>query len=394
MKRVLICCDYGAPPELMRDALTVGKALVERDCEVSFAVGEPISFVEYAGEWIPGDLHQAPVPRNAPQLVMKRPPIDGFADVMASAGFEDRKALMTLVDIWMRLIDGVKPDVIYAFYSPIAWMLGPSRAYTVALGHGYCLPPVLGGSFPRLSPDSTPIAADEAMLANANDALVRLGHPALAALSEVLGRCHQVLYGVPAFDPYLQLRRSVSVGLLGSTASPSLVDAAPSLAAFLDASCPGVESIVLALAGGVPGVAVDVFIHGGTTGMRRFLEQHPQVTVWDEHASLLEHAHHASAIVHHGEHDVAQRALLLGRPQMHVPWTREQQTLNATMSWMGSQWTKSPNVSVDEFAGTFRAILKDGALVVAAQHQARQLSNAGLPDALPEILKAGGLTGA
>jgi hypothetical protein len=202
-----------------------------------------------------------------------------------------------------------------------------------------------------------------------------------------------VLYGVPAFDPYLQLRRTVSAGLLGAAAAPSLVEASPALAAFFDVSCPGVESIVLALAG-VTGVAVDVYIHGVTTGMRRFLEQHPQVTVWGDHAGLLEHARHASAIIHHGEHDVAQLALQLGRPQMHVPWTREQQTLNANMGWMGFQWTKSPGVSVDEFAGTFRAILKDGALVVAAQHQARQLASAGLPDALPAILEAGGLAGA
>ncbi|MBX3501461.1 MAG: hypothetical protein KF889_18630 [Alphaproteobacteria bacterium] len=378
----------------MRDALSIGRALADRDCDVSYAIGDPVSLVDFAGAWVPGDLLQAPLPRDALQRAAKRPPVDGFADAMATNGFDDSKGLMTLVDVWMRLIDSVKPDVIYAFGAPIVWMLGPSVARTVALGHGCCLPPILGDSFPRLSADSTPIASDETLLANANAALVRAGRAELGALSDVLGRCHQVLYGVPAFDPYLKLRRTGSAGLLGGAVAPSPVEGAPALAAFLDVACPGVETMVLALAGGVPGAAVDVFVHGGTTGMRRFLEQHPKATVWDEHAALLEHARHASAIIHHGEHDVAQRALLLGRPQLHVPWTREQKALNASTSRMGFQWTRTPNVSVDEFASTFRAIVKDGAPLAAAQRQARQLAKDALPDALPAILEAGGLAAA
>jgi hypothetical protein len=384
--RVLLCCDYGAPAELLRDSLTLGKALADRQCHVSYAVGDPVSLADFAGSWVPGELHQAPVLRSAPQLVMKRPPIDGFADVIAAAGFDDKATLFTMVDIWMRMISSIKPDVIYGFYSPIVWMLGPSAARTVALGNGYGLPPALGNSFPRLTSDSSPIAADNVMLANANAALTRLGQPQIAALSEILTRCTMLLYGSPSFDPYLQLRRTLTVGLLGGSPSPVVMGPAPRLAAFLDVSCPGVESMVLALAGTAT-TPVDVFINGPTAGMRRFLEQHAHVKLWNEHAALLEQAASASAIVHHGEQDVAQRALSLGRPQLIVPWTREQQMTAEMMKWMGLLWTKTPNVSVEEFAGTFRAILRDGSLVVAAQHHARQLANSGMPDALPALLK-------
>lgn len=290
MTRVLICCDYGAPPELMRDAMIVGRALVDRgDCQVSYAVGDPVTFAEFAGASVPGDLHQAPTMRNAPQLVMKRPPIDGFADVIASAGFDDRAALMTLVAVWMRLLTSIRPDVIYAFRAPIVWMIGPSVAHTIALGNGASLPPVLGDSFPRLTAESAPLASNAVLLANANAALLRQGLPEIAVLSEVLGRCTPILYGLPAFDPYLQLRRTVTVGLLGGRPTPSVVGASPRLAAFLDVGCPGVESLVLALAGAEAGPA-DVFVGGSTTGMRRFLEQQPQIKVWNEHAALMEHA--------------------------------------------------------------------------------------------------------
>lgn len=392
MTRVLICSDYGAPAELLRDALTVGGALAERDCQVGFAVGDPVSLADFAGGSVPGDLYQAPVLRNAPQLVFKRPPIDGFADVMAAAGFDDREALIAMGDVWMRLIGCARPDIIYAFHAPIVWMLGPAVARTVALGNGYSLPPVLGDSFPRLTADSTPLASDGAMLANANAVLARLGHPQLATLSDTLARCDMLLYGVPAFDPYLQLRRTVSAGLLGRYTSPCAIEAAPRLAVFLDVCCPGVEAIVLALAG-VADASVDVYVNGSTAGMRRFLEQHPRITVWREHAALVDHAAHASVIVHHGEQDIAGRALGLGRPQFLVPWTREQQMLNEMMRWMGVLWTKTPGCSVDEFAGTFRAILKNESLVVAAQHHARQLASAGLPDALPAILDTAGARG-
>lgn len=393
MNRVLICSDYGAPSELLRDALTIGRALAERDCQVGFAVGDPVSLADFAGSSVPGDLYQAPVLRNAPQLVFKRLPIDGFADVIAATGFDDREALITMSDVWMRLIGCARPDIIYAFHSPIVWMLGPAVVRTVALGNGYSLPPILGDSFPRLTADSTPLASDGAMLANANAALARLGHPQLAVLSDIIGRCDSLLYGVPAFDPYLQLRRTVSAGLLGSYTSPCAIEAAPRLAVFLDVSCPGVEAIVLALAG-VAGTSVDVYINGITAGMRRFLEQHPQVKVWSEHAALMDHAVHASVVVHHGEQDVAGRALCLGRPQLLVPWTREQQMLNEMIKWMGVLWTKAPGCPVEELAGTFRAILRNESLVVAAQHHARQLASAGLPDALPAILDAAGARGA
>jgi hypothetical protein len=382
--KIAICCDQGVPPELMRDALTVGKALTERGHSVSYIVGDPVSFVEYAGSYVPSALHQAPVLRSAPHLVMKRPPADGFADVMTLAGFDDKVALFCLASVWSHLLHTIKPDAIVGFYSPIVWLVGPGHATTFAIGNGFVLPPPLGASFPRLSVDSSPLADEGVILGNANAVLARLGRPALASISDVLTNCVSLLYGMPVFDPYLQLRRTLTMGLLGDAPKPTVPPAEPRLAVFLDVNCPGVEMIMLAVASN--DAPADVYIRGATTGMRMFLEQQPNVTVWADHEALLQGCANASVLVHHGEQDVAQRCITFGRPQLIIPWTREQEVLNYVLGWMGFTWMKKPDISIGEMAGTLRDIVRDTSLTVAAQHHARQVANSNLDDALPAIV--------
>jgi hypothetical protein len=359
---------------------------MERAHEIAFITGDPVALVESAGSWIPNDLFEAPVRRSTANLVMKPRVMDGFADLMAVSGFDDKATLVVLASLWNRQLKELKPDVIIGFYAPILWLVAPAHAPTFALGSGLMLPPVLGTSFPRLSADSTPLANEDIMLANANAVLVRYGQLELAALSEVLDRCTAILYGVPAFDPYLQVRRALSAGLLGEQPTPTVPPAEQSLAVFLDVYCPNIEQIVLAI-GNLDDVLVNVCVSGATTGMRRFLEQQTNVKVWRDYASLLAESASASALLHHGVQDVAQRAVSLGRPQLIIPWTHEQEIFNATLQWMGFTWTKHPSASLDELAGTLTAILKDPSLVVAAQHHARQLANTNLPDALPVIIE-------
>lgn len=382
--RIVIGCEHNVPPELLRDALTVGKALMARGHVVSYVVGDPITLVDYAGSWTPNELYQAPLHRSPPDLVMKRPVTDGFSDRMATVGFDEKQTLLALSSLWYRQIEALKPDVIIGFYSPVLWLVGPAHAPTFALGAGLTLPPALGTSFPRLSIDSTPLADESMMLENANAALLRLGQPSMAALSEMMDRCEPILYGVPACDPYLQVRRTLSIGLLGIEPNPTVPPQEQRLAALLDINCPGIETIVLALAG-FDNIPVDICISGVTSNMRRFLEEQPHIRVWKDYSTLLQHVASMSVVVHHGALDVAQRCISVGRPQLLVPWTREQEIFGATTQWMACHWIKHPTASIDEMAQTFRLIANDLSLTVAAQHHARQLANTNLPDALPEI---------
>lgn len=384
--RILVSLDYGAPTELIRDALTVGAALEAKGHKAIYVVGDPVAFVDQAGSWTPSELHQAPVLSATPSLVMKRPPVDGFADQMAMAGFDDRQTLQTLASIWHRQLEGLKPDLIVGFSTPVLWLIGQFHAPTVAIGNGFSVPPVLGTSFPRMSVNSTPLADENVMLANANAVLARFGMPALAALSEVMKACTPILYGPPTLDPYLQLRRTLTIGLLGDSPQPTIPPTKPRLAVFLDVQCPGVEAIVLAVSG-LGAIPVDINISGVTTGMRRFLEQQPHIKFWTSHAALLAQVETASALVHHGVHDVAQRCLTKGRPQLMIPWKREQEILTYMVGWMSFSWTKPATTEVSEMSAAMRDLLRDNSLVVAAQHHARQFADTNLPNALPVIVE-------
>jgi len=385
-KRVVICCDQLAPTELIRDALRLGKALNAAGHVVVYLVADPISLVEQAGSWTPCELHQAPILRAPPHLVMRRSPPDGLADLMALSGFDERHTLVTIALLWHSQLALLRPDVIVGFCSPVLWLIGPLHAPTFALGNGYCLPPILDTSFPRLSADSTPLADEMAMLSNANAVLARLGKPAIAELSEILERCKSIVYSYPAFDPYLRLRQARTVGLLGDRPPPSLPPAEKRIAAFLDAHCPNIETIVLAIAGIADAISVDLCIIGGTTGMRRYLEEQNQVKVWRDYESLLENSARAGALIHHGVQDVAEYSVALGRPQLIVPWTRDQETFNYVIGWMGLSWSKPPSVPIEEMSCTIRDLLENPALAVAAQYHARQLASLDLPDAVPRIV--------
>ena len=384
--RVVICSDSDSPNEMLRDALTLRGALAGRGHLVHFIIGDPVALVDQAGSWIPSNIHQSPVLKPPPQLVMKRPPVDGLADAMAAAGFDDKRILLTLAAVWRDQLGLLQPDVIVAFGAPVAWLVGPTIAPTLAIGSGIALPPVLGTSFPRLSADSVELADERVMLANANAVLARFGKPSLSALSEVVSNCSTLLYGLPTLDPYLQLRRSVTVGALGPIRPPVVPAPEKRVVAFLDAYCPGIETVILAFPA-LGYVRLDVHITRATSGMRRFLEQQPGVEIWADHGELLEQAGGARLIVHHGDQDIAQSAICGGQPQLLFPWTRQQEILTYMIGWMGVIRTQASTGSIAQISETMRSVLQDSSLIIAAQHHARQFSQVGIPNVLPVIVE-------
>lgn len=385
--RLVIGCDLDAPSESLRDALRIGGALTSRGHEVVYLVGDPVALVEQAGSPITSGLHQAPAKRAASHLVMKRPSTDGFADRLAVMGFDDKQTLMTLASVWNAELAAIQPDVIIGIGTPILWLVGRAHAPTFAVGNGLMLPPPLGSSFPRLAVNSAPLADDNAMLDNANAVLSRMGRPSLATLGELVTECRPILYGLSVLDPYLQLRNDRTTGLLAATPSPSLPPQRERLAAFLDVNCPNIEMLILALAGFDRDIAIDICITGATAGMRRFLQQQPHVTFWPDYVSLMERAARASVLIHHGAQDVAQHCLVVGRPQLILPWTTEQEMLNYMIGWLGITWTKSPAISIEEMATTLHDLLRDTSLPVSAQHHARQLAQTDIGDALPTMIE-------
>jgi hypothetical protein len=385
--RVGICFDQAVPSELVRDAQRVERALIEKGHTVAYIVGDPSLLLDYAAPLAPSELYQGPVRRALPELVMKRPPADSFGDVVALAGFDHRPTLVTLASLWMRQFHLLKLDALVAFYAPVVWLVGPAYAPTFAVGNGLTLPPVLGASFPQLSAKSTPLASDAAMVDNANAVLARLGRPGMAMLSDLLEPCRSILYGLPLLDPYLRFRKTPTTGLLRPQTAPRVPPKEHRLSVFLSAHCPNIETIILGLAGVTSNIGIDVCVAGATAGMRRFLEEQARITVWTDYELLLDTAAKSTAIVHHGVQDVAERALLLGRPQLMIPWTREQDVLAHGTSWLNLSLIKPPTLSIDEMAAAFTTLIRDTSLTVSAQHHAREIAKMDLPDALPGIIR-------
>lgn len=384
--QITITCEEGAPVELLRDALLVGDALASRDHAVSYVVADVLALVDYAGGREPGPMYQAPMLRQQLRLSHKPPPVDGFEDLMAIMGYADRRHLQTLASLWSRQLSQLKPDVILGFCSPVVWLVGPNHAPTFAAGNSFAIPPTLGRSFPRFSARSAPIAAEQTMVANANAVQAKHGGASLIGLSDVIEQCNVVHYGLPYLDPYLPLRKSPSLGFLGDAPEgPLLPPTQPRIVALLDAQCPNIEVLILALPA-LHDVQVEVYLQGGTAGMHNFLRQQSNIKVWESYDRLLEKIKEASLVVHHGLHEIVQHCLSVGRPHLMVPWKLEQNMVDGSIKWMGTHWSKSADASLAEIVSALEQILKDKSPIIQAQHHARQLANNGHVQALPTII--------
>ena len=196
------------------------------------------------------------------------------------------------------------------------------------------------------------------MLANANAVLSRLGRPALASISEVLAGCTSLLYGLPAFDPYLQLRRTLTLGLLGDTPKSHSSPSRAALGRVSRRQLPWRRDDHAG--GGVQLSCPPMFTSAARRWrMRRFLEQQPNVTVWNDHAALLEAARKCQRSGASRRAGHCATLHLAGSSATHYPVDTRAGNLNHVMGWMGFTWMKPPDVSIEEMAGTFRDIVRD-----------------------------------
>jgi len=325
-----------------------------------------------------------PVPllREPPALIMKRRGPSGLDDAMAIAGFANSSHLAMLCGIWSRQLELLRPDVIVGFNSPLIWLIGAAFAPTFAAGSGNFLPPVLGSGFPRISATAPPLAADHVMIRNASAILENLKLPALEGLSDVISRCRQLLYGLPQLDPYLQLRKRPSLGVLGPPAVMAPTATKKRVAAFLDVFCPNIEALLLGLAG-TDRIECDLHVSGATAGMLRFLQQQPNLKVWADCEQLIAQTGTMAGLIHHGEPDLVELALMSGLPQLALPFADHQGLVVGNFVWMGCVSKAAASESIADNSGLFRSFVKNASLTVHARHHAAQLQASGVQNALP-----------
>jgi hypothetical protein len=382
----LLAGEGDASSGSMRDALWIGDALASRGHKITYAMPDIVAFLEWTGGALPAPaVVTTPALREPPQLIMKRRPPSGFDDLMAITGFANLGHLRSLASVMRRQLALLKPDAIVGFQSPVVWLIGNTVAPTFAIGCGVNIPPRLGDGFPRLSATAAPLAADEVMLSNANTIRAELGAGELTALSEVLSQCTEILYGLPMLDPYLSLRKQKTMGVLAKTGGLTPLPAKRRIAAILDVHCPNIEALLLAIAASSE-IEFDLHLHGGTAGMRRYLQQHPNVSLVDSLDHIYRNFERISALLHHGDADLLEAGLRTGRQQLVLPFLPEHHLIAGTISWVGSVQTFTPAPSIADNGARIESFIKDASLAVNAQHHARQLAANGIDDALPAII--------
>jgi hypothetical protein len=384
--RILLASETASIGSLMRDAGRIGQALAARGHDVCFAMADPEAFTEYVPVGATETVLPTPGLREPPELVLKRRAPSGFDDVMAVAGFANSSQLTALCRTWSKQVDLLRPDAIVGLHSPLLWLTGPCLAPTFAAGDGSFLPPIIGDGFPRMSATTPPLAAEHVMIANANQILGELGAKPIAALSEVIGRCTGLLYGLPWLDPFLQLRQNVSLGMLGDCPPIAKVPAKKRFAAFLDVFSPNIEALLLGIAG-VDEVDCELFLSGATAGMSRFLRQQNNIVVHSNFAELAARMGEMSGVIHHGESDIAEHALAAGIPQLALPFMQHQHNIVGNFGWMGCLMNASVSDSIAQSAGMIKHFAKNSSHVVHAQHHARQLRAKGVTHALDTVVE-------
>jgi hypothetical protein len=308
-------------------------------------------------------------------------------DVLAAIGFGDRARLHALMKAWTAQLRHAGPDVVVAISAPVAWLVGPNIAPTLATGSGATLPVSTDGGFGRL-PDDGPSVLESAVLeANVNSVLGDLGFQPIGSLPKIFERCQQWHYGLDWLDPYLPYRQFPSVGLLGPMPQDAGGPVESRLSILLDANYPNIKNLLLALAG-LAGIKIDLFIKEATAAMHNFLSAQPGITLWDRFDTALAQVPKSRVIVHNGAPMLATIGVAAGRPHLVLPWTSEQMLTLAMLKQLGVVWWKDADCSLAEIAETLQAVLKDqGIGNKAICHQA-QLVEDGIDNALLTISAA------
>jgi rhamnosyltransferase subunit B len=126
--------------------------------------------------------------------------------------------------LWANEIADFKPDLIISDAAPSLTLLAYGRVPSVAVGHGYMLPPIHTGHcipFRRLAArDKAEVTDDAFWLDKLNPILVARGLRALSALPDISRADLRGIFTIAMFDPFWRVRTEDYLGLIHPGGSP------------------------------------------------------------------------------------------------------------------------------------------------------------------------------
>ncbi len=319
-----------------------------------------------------------------PRHWRRQPRTAGFADILATMGFNDRDSIHAVVTAWDALIGRLRPKLAVADFAPGLCLAARGRIPLVAIGTGFCLPPSEMETFPPLQEKVKPVVRQEDLLAAVNAVQKVRGAPSLPRLPALFEAEGQFVYTFPILDPYAAFRARPADGPFESLPGPAPPPAEPHVFVYYGMELPEVKPLMEGLARA--GLPATVYLRGAPPAMLRRLER-PGIRMLDSPAPFEEVLPRCSVVVHYGGLGTVAACLSVGRPQVCLARRLERRLSASVLTKHRVGYVKLGEFTAGDFASVLRKAAKNATLAKNAAALAADLARAPRRDVLGAIVE-------
>lgn len=331
MARILFAWELGGGVGYVDRLAQVAAALEADGHEPVFVVRDLVGTADFFARrsWI---VMQAPMAVGLLHPTQPSFVPGSYADLLAVNNFANVEHLYRLTHAWHMLFLALQPALIVAEYAPVATLAAYGRIPTIAMGHGYIMPPPDSHEFPIFDPAAQRFAPPEKITETVRLVQQRLGGAVADSVPAIIGGTRHFVTAFAETDPYAGFRGQPDTGPLESIPPPTAPGGPPSFYAYLSATHPQLRMILQSLVEcGLPGAA---YVKRATPEIRQFLGER-KVHVFDRPPPLGDVTRGAHVIVHHGGAATLGAAMGAGRPQVLWPEVADQQVSADTIDRLG-----------------------------------------------------------
>lgn len=323
---VVMCWELGGGLGHTVKAALLARELLERGCEVSFAVRELAS----AHKLLPEDsycLVQAPVVAT---ILQDWPPPADYAELLLHAGWGQTSELQGRVRGWRGLFDALHADLVIADHAPTALLAARTQGIPTALwGHGFGVPSSPWPIFRTWEqvPASRLAQVHQHVFNTVNSVLGSFATSPMSQLEDLFDMPDNFLCTWPELDHYPNRQADsycgpiwpAKVGEAARWGAPARAGL-PKVFAYLRPNLPGLADILQALAGLDAIVLAHVSDHARLAESLRTL---PKISFTDRLIDMEDVACQASLVVCSGT-DTLHGMAVRGVPTLSLPMNAEQ----------------------------------------------------------------------
>jgi rhamnosyltransferase subunit B len=295
----------------------------------------------------------------------------GYADIMATAAWDEVEALHAAVHAWDGLLALIKPDLVVSDYCPILPLAVLNRVPLIVFGDGFAVPPREGNTLPLVRPRNAPRADDRQLIANGDEVLRRRDETArITSLGALMNGDRSVVCTYPELDIYHQYREQKATGPLEAQSSMPVANDGY-LYVYLAADHSWTEKAVEGAA--ATGLQVRAFIRNSRREQREAWRVRG-IFVHDVLPNLKDELMGARAILHHGGIGTMEVALAGGRPQLLLPRHLEQSLNAARLGAQGIGVQLATPFKTEDAAAASKHVMTSADLLSKVQRLAEAIS--------------------